>query len=321
MKRLLMVAAMMLAASALAEISLADARGKIGEAVNDAKVMGDLIKELNPSNQVAFLSEVNAAIASMPGSGDERAAKFLEANEAALRNSAKGNLQSLLAETFATVTPDALTVLNERLAADLFNRSADPANPMSDADFTRLAQDTMAVIQERVGQTDDPGVRSTFAILMFVHASNGSPADLADTLVAGLPDANSRELAQNEWIPGALGKDGNAKSYDSMLGASDSEEAPNPGNVAQLAPSRGMEAILADLGSGKTTTQDGMFGLGNLGLPARDTYTSTFDAGTVRVVPLSRDPNAPNFTGGRRGSHKGESRGYDYQRIDILRRR
>lgn len=316
MKRILMIAAMMLTASAFAEISLADARGKIGEAVNDAKVMGDLIQELNPSNQVAFLSEVNAAIASMPGSGDEKAAKFLEANEAALRNSAKGNLQSMLAETFATVSPDALTILNERLAADLFNRGADPSNPMSDADFTRLAQDTMAVIQERTAQTDDAAVRSTFAILMFVHASNGSPADLADTLVAGLPDANSRELAQNEWIPAATGK-GGQKSYDSMLGASDANEAPSPTNVAQLAPSRGMEAILADLGSGKTTTQDGMFGLGNLGLPARDTYTSTFDAGTVRVVPLSRDRRTPYFTGRRRGSHKGESVGYDYQRIDL----
>ena len=313
MKRMIMVAAAMFAAAAFAEMSLADARGKIGEAVNDAEIMAEILRELAPSNQVAFLSDVNGAIASMPGSGEEKAAKFLEANETALRNSAKGNLQALLAETFATVPPEALTVLNERLASDMFNRGADPSNPMSDADFTRLAQDTMAVIQDRASQTDDAAVRDTFAVLMFVRASNGSPADLAQTLAAGLPDASSRDLATSEWIPSALGQ-GVPKSYDPLLGASDAGQAPNPVTVAQLSTQQGMEALLADLGSGKTDTTDALFGIGNLGLPDPGSYTSTFDAGTLRFSrPLSTDPETPYYNGGGRGHRGGEPGGYAYQ--------
>ncbi len=306
MKRLVMLAAAMLTMGAFAEMSLADARGKIGEAVNDSRMMGEIIAELSKSNQVAFLSDVNAAIAAMPGSNDEKAAKFLDANEAALKNAQSGNMRSLLAETFATVPPEALTVLNERLASDLFNRAADPSNPMSDADFTRLAQETMEVVQSRTAQTDDAAVRSTFAILMFVRASNGSPADLASTLASALPDASSRELATKEWIPSALG-DGVPKSYDSLLGASDAGETPDFQNVADLSASEGMVALLADLGSDKPAVQQAIFGIGNLGLP-EGSFGKGLGDGNTRV-PRSIDPSTPYFSGSRRG-HRGESRGY-----------
>ena len=194
MKKLMVIGVAALVTMAMAQdktISYADASVQIAEAAESADTMASVMKQLSAADQVKFLSKVNAAIAKQPGSPTENAAKFLAVNSAALKSAKKDNLTALLAETFATVPPEALTVINERFAADLFNRSADPSKPLSDAQFEKVATDTMKAIQARDASADNAGVRDTFAALMFLRASNGTPADLADKLVANMTDANA----------------------------------------------------------------------------------------------------------------------------------
>ena len=255
MKKMMIMAALAFAMAAFAQegaMSLADARAQIGAVVADSGKMGEVISQLSAEDQVSFLASVNEAISKQPGSGDQKAAAFLAANTAAMKNAKKGNLQALLAETFATVPTEALTVINERFAEDLFNRAADPANPISDEQFVQTAQDTMKVIMERVSQTDESAVRGTFAILTFLRASGGSPADLANTLTDALGSAEVKRVALDEWIPAAMAE-GIDKTYEPMLGAADGGTAPDIDIVLDIANSESMTALFADLGGESAT--------------------------------------------------------------------
>ena len=135
MKKLIMVIVMALAGTLVAQdksMTLADARGKIGDVIADPASMTSIMQQLSAEDQTAFLADVNAAIAKMPGSTDEKTQKFLDVDTAALKGAKEGNLPTLVAEVFATVPPNSLTVINERFAADLFNRAADPSKTYTD---------------------------------------------------------------------------------------------------------------------------------------------------------------------------------------------
>lgn len=232
-----------------AKISLADARSRIDKAIENPELMKSIMQHLSATNQVLFLSDVNKAISDMPASTEEKTAKFLNANSAALRGAAPGNVSALVAEVFATVPPESLTVLNERFAADLFNR-ADTS--MSDEQFAKVAEDLVKRVNDRVSGTDDAAPRSALAIAMMVRASGGSPADLTDKLVDTMPQEESRELARTEWLPSALGTDGRQQGYESVLASSDSPAAPNNDFVLTIAGPQYHDVLLNDLGGGIT---------------------------------------------------------------------
>ncbi|MBR4523535.1 MAG: hypothetical protein IKO64_04805 [Kiritimatiellae bacterium] len=222
-------------------MSLTDAKAKISEAVEDPGTMAAILKQLSSEDQVAFLAIVNGAIESMPGSNEEKAAKFLDINTVAVKSANKGNLGNMLAEVFATVPAEALAVVNESFAANLFNRAADPSVVYTDEQFTRIAQAMTDKVAERNAGSADAGARNTFAVLMFVRASNGSPADLANTLTENF-DPEVREQARNEWIPAGL-----ESSYDSMLGAADAGEQPDVVATLRISAPQTVDAILADM--------------------------------------------------------------------------
>jgi len=312
MKKLLTILAMAISTVAMAEMSLGDARGKIGDAIRNPAVMAEIMKGLNATNQVAFLEAVNEAVSVMRASPEEKAAKFVELNEIALQNAQKGNLKALLAETFATVPPEYLTILNERFAADLFNRNADPTNPISDADFVRSAADAMAAISERVAGMEDAAVRDTFATLMFVRASEGTIPNLAETLIdASISDTAARDKAKSEWIPAATSP-GIDQTYEPMLGDAGAEEAPAADQVvvAVSVPStEGLSSLLSDLGSSDTAFSNNASGVGREGTTPE---TSGSSDSTDRV-PLSDDPRAPWSPDSSRG--RTEPDGYFGQRV------
>ena len=229
-----------------AALSLAEARGKIGEAVVNPSVMTSTVKQLSAADQKSFLADCNEAVGKMPGSAESKAATYLAVNRAALKGAAKGNLSDMLAEVFATVPPESLTVVNERFAADLFNRAANPAETFTDERFVNIAQSVMTSVTNRMVKTDGAAVRDTFAILMLLRASNGTPADLASTLAAYLPE-DARKVALGEWIPEAMSE---RRNYDPMLGVADSGVMPNASVVLQIAGPQKLEMMLSDLNSG-----------------------------------------------------------------------
>ena len=247
-------------AVALSALSLAAAesatlkpevRALIGECAQNPQKMKQTIGNLSVGEQVAFLREVNAAIAKMPGSNEVKGAAFYEANRAAVTGAGKDNLKAVLAEVFATVPPEYLTEINERFAKELFSRTANPAHVPTDAEFVQLATNTMAVVIERCQKGEDASVRETFAILMLVRASGGTPENLAQTLVAMLPNAQDRETALNEWIKPAMG-DGREQSYDPMLAAAQAvDEEPDHAVVMQITGGpQVLDALLGDLAAG-----------------------------------------------------------------------
>lgn len=259
--------------------SLVDARAQIGQVIQSPDQMKTVIKQLSAEDQKSFLAEVNKAIGDMPGSVEEKTAAFLNVNSAALRATSSENRIVLLAEMFATVTPEALTVINERFATDLFSRTADPKEQFSDERFTRIATNAVRVVQERCEETDNCSVRTAFSILMFIRASNGSPADLTDRLIEMLKYDDAKDLARSEWIPAALGLDGRTQTYDPMLASANAGLRPDLDQVLVICGPQFDAALLADL-SGKNTDTGNMI----------NTHTPVLDA-----VENTLAQQAPNF--------------------------
>ena len=308
MKKILMAGIAALASVAMAEgLSLADASSDIKAAVADPAKMTSTMKQLKAEDQATFLARVNATIAEMPADGAEKSALYLNANSAALKGAAKGNLSALLAEVFATVPPEDLTLINERFAEDLFNRSADASKTYTDAQFVDAAKSAMETIEKRTASADNASVRDTFAILMFLRASNGTPADLADTLVAGLP-AKDQAIARNDWIPPALVD----RNYEPMLGASDAGEQPEIPEALRLAGPQVSVALLADLYSGDAAGMPrtaSLFSSGFDGIPVLG------DDSGLSTIPRTMDKGAKNYGGYRRGDDVREPEGYNGQWI------
>ena len=213
------------AAKASAGVSLAEARGRIDRAIASPAEMKATMRGLSAADQRQFLADVNAAIAKMPGSDGERTAAFVAVNRAALEGSRKGNVTTLVAETFATVSLYALPEMNESLASDLMNRSTAKGQTYTDEQFVKLAETVMAKVNARVATVDDGDVRAGFAALMMIRGSNSTAPAIVDPIVAAMP-ATAQDVARKEWFPAALGE-GQDKSYEPMLGGDGFGNDPN----------------------------------------------------------------------------------------------
>ena len=207
-------------------ISLADARSRTDKAIAKPAVMKALMQHLSAADQKTFLADVNAAIATMPGSDEERTATFVAVNRAALEGSKPGNVSTLVAESYATVPVSAQPALCESLGSDLMNRATDTGNTYTDDDYLRVAETTMKKVNARTAEADHGDVRSGFAALMVIHGSNTTKPEIVNAVTAMLPES-AQNAAKNEWFPAALAE-GTAKSYDPMLAAADVEGAIAP---------------------------------------------------------------------------------------------
>ena len=242
------IAAVAQDSTATGQDALARARAQIDKIIESPDQMKSVMSGLSAEEQKQFVADVNKAIGDMPASIEEKSAKFLNVNHAALTSAKKGNLTTLIAEVFATVPPEALTLLNERFATDLLSRSANPNVSYTDEQFTKICLEVMEKVNERTEDTDNGSTRSAFAILMLVRASNGTPADLADKLIDTLKHDDAKELAKNEWIPAALGKDGREQGYEPILASADAGSRPDFAYVLVIAGPQYLESILHDIG-------------------------------------------------------------------------
>ncbi len=302
------VLAMSAFALAISPLMAADAMPRsewhnlVSECAQNAQTLRETMTKVAPGDQTALLAEVNAAIAKMPGSDEVKGAMFYAASSAAVKSAAKGNLANVLAEVFATVPPEFLTDINERFAKEIFSRTANPSRTFTDAEYVALATNAMAVVNARCEKAENAGVRETFAILMFLRASNGTPANLSETLVATLPDAKNRELAANEWIKPAMG-DGQEQTYDPMLGVAQAGEEPDHAIVTQL--TGGSDIMVGMLGDLAAEGSD-------MATPASKMGAGAFmRPGIVGVSPdigLTRVPRA--FVTGNRGDKVDDDGGW-----------
>lgn len=229
------------------QISLADARSRIDKAIASPEVMKEITSRLTAKEQCQFLAEVNKAIGEMPASEEEKAAKYLNVNHAAVAAAKKGNVATMIAEVYATVPVEALTVICERFAVDLVGRNANPDIKYSDEEFTKIAESLMEKVIERTQEVDNPYVRNTFAITMIVRASGGSPKDLDAKLVEQFKNDDAKDIALKEWLPSALGKDGRTAGFEPLLASADAGRRPDLDYVLVIAGPQFSESVIADL--------------------------------------------------------------------------
>lgn len=248
MKKLVMVllAAFVAGVALAAKMSLSEARAQISACIAKPAKMSEIIKQLSAQDQVAFLAAVNEAISAMPGSDEVKAATYLNVDRAAVVAADASNKAAMIAEVFATVPPAALTLVNERFASDLLNIDADPSHKVTAEQFTRTALNIMEKVNARCASAENGAVRSTFAIIMLIRASNGSIPGLTETLVKTLP-ATAQNAARTEWIPGAMGEK-QTKTYEPLLGTTDdvSDMSANQAVIHLVGPQL-LESMLGDI--------------------------------------------------------------------------
>ena len=302
MKRFLVIAMATVMTMRIFALSLADASAKIADVVKNPESIAAIMKDLSKDDQVKFLGRVNSALSKTRESVETKTAKFIAITKAAFKSS-KGNLKELVAETYATVSPASLAVLNEYLAINLFRRNANPARPVSDERMKLLAVETMKVVQARNAGNNNSSVRDVFAILMFLRSAGATPSDLADTLISQLSDREARTLAREDWIPAAMGV-GREKSYDPILAACDAVAVKNAVNF--FGPEIFTGTLLVDLDP--TLGSDGepvIVHTEQFLDPNKYALPSEGTAGLNRI-PRTTNPNKPWYPGHEPGGYRGQ---------------
>ena len=205
MKKILMVMIAVAGAMVLsAQMPRSEWHAKVGDCALDPDALKATISQLSSEDKTAFLAEVNAAIEKMPGSDEAKASKFLAANRAAVAGAGAADRAAVLAEVFATVPPEALTVISEEFAKNEFARP----ETMSIDEYTNIVVQTMAKITQRCSSAESGAVRSTFAGLMFINGSGlvdgASSAELSSAIEAAKQSA-SKQAGEGGAGSGAAG--------------------------------------------------------------------------------------------------------------------
>jgi hypothetical protein len=154
----------------------------------------------------------------------------------------------------------------------------------------------MEIIVKRAQEADDSAVRQAFAALMFIRASNGSPANLKESLSAMISDEKARAIALNEWIKPALG-DGAQTTYEPMLGVSNFEGEFIPALALDLLGNPTVDSCLMQLDA----VSRAYLSPTGIGLPLE----KVADFGIGRL-PRTFDTTKPY--------HPSNNRGYRYER-------
>ena len=235
-------------------MSIADARKQVADCVSNPSTMTAVVKQLSAADQRAYLGDVVAAVAKLPGSKEEAGAAYVNVCRAALKGASKDNLAEMIAEVFATVPPEYLPVISESLAGDMLNRAIDSSKTYTDEQYVEIASKTMETVNKRLESADSRDVRSAFAALTFIRGSNNASDKVVAAMVETLPES-AREVAAKEWFPAALAE-GDNKSYDAMLVAASADDDISPDALAtmlvRIAGPQAGDVLLFDLSGANT---------------------------------------------------------------------
>ncbi|MBR3821343.1 MAG: hypothetical protein IKJ37_06955, partial [Kiritimatiellae bacterium] len=160
-----------------AQMPRSEWHAKVGECALDPVSLKATIVKLSSADKKAFLAEVNEAISKMPGSPEAKAAQFMSINRAAVAGAGSADRLAVLAEVFATVQTEALTIVNEEFSKNEFARP----DTMNGEQYVKIVSAAMAKIVERCVSSESGAVRSGFAGVMFIRAAG----DAADAAQAG----------------------------------------------------------------------------------------------------------------------------------------
>lgn len=184
---------------------------KIGASVMDESVLKETFAQVQDSDKVEFVQRSMKAVSRMPVEPEKRAASFVNVAVACIQGS-KGDVRyNVIAEVFATVPVPFLPVVTEELSKR-FNQEF---NKLSDEAYEKIAIAVVEIAAKRNALTDDPAVRDTFVVLVFLRGTDNS--DLEAKLLALFQDDRTKRLVAG-WLPAALNGD-----YEALLAAADVE--------------------------------------------------------------------------------------------------
>ena len=291
-----MICAFAVAVMATVALAAGNWQGQVTKAAQDSSVLKEAMQGLSNADQLALFKAVNTAISKSAASPTEKANKYVEAERAAVAAANADNKTAMIAEAFATVPPEGLTAVNEALSADVKAAGGDQA---------KMANEVVDAVISRCKTADNAGARETFSILSFVR----NDAALQDGLVSKL-DAETQDLAKNEWIDPALKGD-----YNPILGATNADQAPELAQVNSLAmPSSAVASALAGIGGDSAKTgamaggelfagEDGTLpGMGDIWIFAKPRFAT--EHGTTRFGAATTDDGKVEFDPGTRRGHK-----------------
>lgn len=215
---------------------------RIGDAAKSPEVAKEVMRQVVAGEKVEFTQRLLKAITRMPLSPEEKLASLTQASVACIASTPLTNddRYKVIAEVIAVVPVEYLP----GLIGSLSKRFSPKLNNVTPEQYKVMADTTVKLAIQRNKQTDDPAVRNTFAILLFLLATTPEETPgLQALLMANLPDDRSRELAKN-WIDEAL-----KGNYEPMLTAADAAVRvdPPPPEARRVGVAQ-MEGLLADIG-------------------------------------------------------------------------
>lgn len=188
---------------------------QIGASVKDAAVLKETLVRVAPDDMVEFTRRILTAVNRMPVTPEEKAAAFVKSAVGCIAGTTGEVKMRVIAEVFAIIPIEYLPAVTEQLAKR-FNQEY---NGLSDAQYEKFASETLQIAIERNAQLDMPSVRNTFVILVFLRGS--SDPDLANALLALLPDERMRDLAA-----GLVRSVDDNNDYEPLLAAADADTLP-----------------------------------------------------------------------------------------------
>lgn len=215
---------------------------KIGDAAKDDAVAKEVMKQVAAGEKVEFTQRLLKAITRMPLSPEDKQASLTRAAMACIASTPLQNDEryKVIAEVIAVVPVEYLP----GLIGTLSRRFNPKLNKLTPEQYKAMAETTVKLAIERNKSTDDPAVRNTFALLLFLMATTPEETpDLQALLMATLPDDRSRELAKG-WIDEAL-----KGNFEPLLTAADAavRVEPPPPEVRRVGSSQ-MEQLLVEIG-------------------------------------------------------------------------
>ena len=210
----------------------------VAGAATEKGAFGTAFQDLAKDDQVEFVRAVNESMRDYKASTPEKRLQTIYAvNRDAVRAAVPAERKAVIAEVFATAPMDALPMITDRFASEMFNRKAAGFSDKDDS-FTEFAAAMLMRVRARMGLLDVsqfPGARTTFAVIMVLKASEGKPEDLRQSILFYVP-TGSYEAATKVWIPAALGEDGKPASYQPILEAGYKGEEPAHANAHPVSP-------------------------------------------------------------------------------------
>lgn len=301
------VAALVVGAAAVAggeTLTQSQWMSQVGPSVTDYATLQKTVSNLALSDRVAFTQNALKAVSRLPVSSEEKAAAFVRAAVGCLEGKTGDVKKDIIAEIFADIPVEYLPVVTEELA----KRFDQQRNNLSDAEFEKIASETLEAAEKRNEKTDEPSVRNTFVALLFLRAAK-SPEALKNGLIDKLPDERQRGLAAS-WIPAVLSSDG--KDYSALTSAAD-VDADSVVSTASSSEFGGpaVDRLLADLntsdsvnGAGGASSDEPVSGGGQSGSLSSSggefTEDSVFEDTMKTGSGISRTPAAPLGAGGTR---------------------